>query len=298
MEQKLHQRILFVINPKSGNNRSVDYEAGISQFAGAEGFEYTIYKTTGENDSTRIRSLLAEYQPEKVIAIGGDGTFNMVAIELIGKKIPLGIVPGGSANGLAFNLNIPNGFSDALETNIKAPSVPMDVIRVNEKYFCFHLSDLGINARIVKRFEKENTRGMVGYGKQLFKELFSAKSFFSYNIKIAGEETRSKAEMIVIANAHSYGTGVKINPESSINDGKLEVVVIKPYPWWFVFNFIFAGFTGNLHRMEYVKVYKAEKAQITLDKDQDFQIDGEVIGKTKKIKLEVIPRAISVIQGE
>jgi YegS/Rv2252/BmrU family lipid kinase len=297
LEKKITRKILFVINPKSGNSRNVNYESGIAQFAKAEEFEYKIYKTTGENDSGHISELLRSYQPERVVAIGGDGTFNMVAPGLIGKKTALGIIPGGSANGLAFNLNIPTRFTDALRISIKGHPTPMDVIRVNNKYYCFHLSDVGINARIVKRFEKENTRGMIGYGKQLFKELFSPKSFFSYNIETGDQKKRSKAEMIVIANAHSYGTGVKINPRGSINDGKFEVVVIKPYPWWFVFTFLIAGFTGKLHRMERVKVYNAEKAQITLDKTQDFQIDGEVIGKIKNLKLEVIPGAISVVQG-
>ncbi len=297
MEKKIATKILFVINPKSGNSRSVNYETEISLFAEKVKFEYKIYKTTGENDGEYIQQLLHNYKPEKVIGIGGDGTFNLVASELIGKEIPLGIIPGGSANGLAFNLNIPTRFFEALETNVTGESFPMDAILINDSYYCFHLGDLGINARIVKRFEKENTRGMLGYGKQLFKELFSPKSFFSYNIEIEDRKKRSKAEMIVIANAHSYGTGVQINPDSSLNDGKLEVVVIKPYPWWFVFNFIFAGFTGNLHRMEYVKIYKAGKARIILDKSQDFQIDGEVMGETKELNLEVIPNAIRVVQG-
>ncbi|MCG6187110.1 diacylglycerol/lipid kinase family protein [Maribellus maritimus] len=297
MKKKSKQKILFVINPKSGNNRKGDYETQILDFAKTEGFEYKIYKTTGENDSKDIRELLNIYRPDKVIAFGGDGTFNMVAAEMIGKKAALGIIPGGSANGLAFNLDIPTRFFDALEISIKGRGVPMDVIRVNDKYYCFHLSDVGINARIVKRFEKEDTRGMIGYGKQLFKELFSPKSFFSYNIETGGRKKRLKAEMIVIANAQSYGTGVKINPAGNISDGKFEIVTIKPYPWWFVFNFIFAGFTGNLHRMEYVKVYRSEKAKITLDKTQDFQIDGEVIGKVKNLKLEIIPNAIHVIRG-
>ncbi len=297
MKERSEQKILFVINPKSGNGQDINFEEQISQSAQAEGFDYKIYKTKGENDGSRIRKLLDTFQPTKAVAIGGDGTINQVASELIGGKIVLGIIPGGSANGLAFNLNIPIHFSDALETNIKGDSVAMDVIRVDDNHYCFHLSDLGINARIVKRFERENMRGMLGYGKQFFKELFSPKSFFSYNIETDTKKKRSKAEMIVISNAQSYGTGVKINPTGKFNDGKFEVIAIRPYPWWFVFNFAFAGFTGKLHRMEYVEVFQAKEALISVDYHQDFQIDGEVMGKKRKLKLEILPSAIQVIQG-
>lgn len=297
MKKRTEQKILFVINPKSGNSQDINFEDQILQFAQAEKFDYKIYKTKGENDGPRIHQLLDTFQPKKVVAVGGDGTINLVAAELIGKKIVLGIIPGGSANGLAFNLNIPTRFSDALDINIKGDSVAMDVIRVNDKHYCFHLSDLGINARIVKRFERENMRGMLGYGKQLFKELFSPKSFFSYNIETDTKKKRSKAEMIVIANAQSYGTGVKINPTGKFNDGKFEVVAIRPYPWWFVFNFVFAGFSGKLHRMEYVEVFQAKEALISVDHHQDFQIDGEVMGKERNLKLEILPCTIQVIQG-
>lgn len=295
MNKKPKQKVLFVINPKSGSRQNMDYTKKIEQFAGEELFEFEIYRTTGENDGEQIQKLTKNYQPEKVIAIGGDGTFNMVAAEFIGSKIKVGIVPGGSANGLAYNLNIPARFEEALKINIQGAFKPMDVIRINNKHYCFHLSDIGINARIIKRFERENTRGMLGYGKQLFKELFSPKSFFSCTINTGSKKKKLKAEMIVIANAQSYGTGVKINPQGNLNDGKFEVVIIKPYPWWFVFTFIFAGFTGSLHRMEYVKVFRAEKAQILLNKYHDFHIDGEIIGKTKHLDIEIIPHALHVI---
>ena len=298
MKIKSTQKILFVINPKSGNNPNINFEAEISRVANTEEFEYKIYKTTGENDGQHIQKFLKEYQPEKVIAVGGDGTFNLVGSEIMGKKVILGIIPTGSANGLAFNLNISTRIPYALKTMIKGQPVPMDVIKVNDKYYCFHLSDVGINARIVMRFEKEDTRGMLGYGKQLFKELFSPKSFFSFNIETENVKKRSKAEMLVIANAQSYGTGMKINSNGIINDGKFEIVVIKPYPWWYVFNFIFGGFSGHLHHMEYINVFKASKAYISLDKHQDFQIDGEIIGRIKNLKLEIIPQAVNVIQGK
>jgi len=288
------EKILFAVNPISGGGLDQDYENTIDKFSREFDYEFSIYKTTGKNDVQNIKKQIDKFKPDKVIAAGGDGTINMVATLLINTKIKLGIIPLGSANGLAFGLNIPTRFKEALLTNINEPYKKIDVVRVNGKEYCIHLSDIGINARIVKRFEEDGSRGMLGYGKQLFKELFSPKTYFSYQINANQVRKRSKAEMIVFGNATSYGTGVKINPHGKINDGEFEVIVIKPYPWWFIFTFIFSGFTGSLHKRRHVDIYSAKKAEIKLDREQDFQVDGEVKGKIKLLKLEVVKDALMV----
>ena len=294
MEQKALSKILFVINPASGTRQKLDYETIISRYSEEYNFSYEIYTTTGEDDKNKIVRYIDDFQPETIIAVGGDGTINIVAGLVIGTKINLGIVPNGSANGLAYNLNLPTQFEEALKKNFEGPFKPIDVVLINNEHYCLHLSDLGINARIVKRFEREGAKGLLGYGKQLIKELFSAKSYFSFDLKTDSQQKSSKAEMVVIANARSYGTGVEINPYGELDDGKFEVVIIKPYPWWFVFTFIYRSFRGNLHKLHHVDVFKTAYAEIELEKYQDFQIDGEIKNKTKSLKLEIVRHALKV----
>ena len=284
---------MFVINPTSGRGQRQDKDGIIAQFSEEEGFEYKIYRTTGVDDASQINNRLDEFQPEMVIAVGGDGTINMVATRLIGRDIRLGIIPAGSANGLAYNLEVPENFEQALKINLRSNAKPLDVILINGEYHCLHFADIGLNARIVKRFEKEGSKGLLGYGKQLFKELFEGKTSFSVYIELPGRlKRRMKAEMLVIANAKSFGTGAIINPTGQLNDGKFEIIVIRPYPWWFVFTFLYASFSGQVHKMKYVKVFSSEKAKISLHKTQEFQIDGEVISDTKEISVEILHNAI------
>jgi diacylglycerol kinase (ATP) len=290
------KKILFVINPGSGGKNKEDAEAVISRLAGQKDFDYKIFRTTGKDDQQAISRLLEEYKPGIVMAAGGDGTVNLVGTELMGKKISLGILPTGSANGLASNLQIPDNLEDALVKNLETESRPMDVIQLNDRYFCFHLADLGMNARIVKRFEQEGFRGMAGYGKQLLRELFQGKTYFTCFIKIPGEHRRKmKAEMVVIANAKSFGTGAIINPTGKLNDGKIELVIIRPYPWWFVFTFVYAAFLGKLHKMQYVRVFSASEASIRLKGKQAFQVDGEVLQDTGAVQVKVISNAVQMI---
>lgn len=296
MKEKSKLKILFVVNPNSGTAFNSSYRDIISDVLDKERFDWKVFETSGKNDPENIRKHLDTFQPDTVFAMGGDGTVNIVAVELLGKDINLGIIPSGSANGLAYNLNIPQNLKKALNFNLKNDAAPMDVIKINEQHFCLHLSDVGLNARIVKRFEKEGSKGLLGYGKQLFKELLGGKTYFHSYIEVPGHRRKKiNAEMIVIANAKSFGTGAIINPTGQVNDGQFEIIIIRPYPWWFVFTFVFAAFIGKLHKMEYVKVYSASEAKITLPEKQECQVDGEVIPETDLVDVKILPGALKLI---
>jgi YegS/Rv2252/BmrU family lipid kinase len=286
---------LFVINPKSGIANTKRLSSVIEEASKFYSFIWEVFYTTGNNDKEKIAERINTYKPETIVAAGGDGTINLVARLIIKTNIKLGIIPMGSANGFAYNLRIPTNFEQALKIIFNNSAHPVDVLCINKNEYCLHLSDIGTNARIVKRFEKEKSKGIIGYGKQLVKELFAGKTHFKYHLKTGNLSKKSKAEVIVIANAKFFGTGAKINPEGNLNDGKFEIVIIKPYPWWAGFQLIFSFFTGNLHKMRYVRIYKTTKATIKLKKPQVFQIDGEILDNVKTIDIEIIKRGLQVI---
>lgn len=267
----------------------------INKILSKDKFDWEIFYTTGDKDIEKLTDSMHKFDPELIIAAGGDGTVNLVASHIIGKDIQMGIIPAGSANGVAINLNIPDNFERALQKIINTSPKPVDTIRINDKYYCLHISDVGINARIVKRFSQEKLKGLSGYGKQLLKELFSPKTSFRFTLKTSGYNKKRNAEMLVIANASVYGTGAIINPNGIMNDGKFEIVIIKPYPWWIVFRFIVAFFTGNLNKMKYVQIITTTKAEITLNPAQDIHIDGEMQNPVEQLKAEIIPDAIEII---
>lgn len=294
--RKRKRKILFVINPQSrAILKNNNLESVINKIVTKDKFDWDIFYTTGNKDKEKLTDALHKYNPELIIAAGGDGTANLVASHIIKKDIQMGIIPAGSANGLALNLKIPNNFERALQKIINTSSKPVDIIRINDKYYCLHLSDVGINARIVKRFSKDRSKGLSGYCKQLVKEMFSPKTSFRFIIKTPDYNKKKKAEMLVIANASVYGSGAIINPKGAMNDGKFEIVIIKPYPWWIVFRFMTTFFTGNLNKMKYVQIITTTKADITLNSAQEIQVDGELQNPVKQLKAEIIPDAIEII---
>ena len=107
MQKDSPEKILFIINPVSGGKEKQDWETSIRDFFKDLPHQVEIFITTGKDDFVSITHHIETLQPQKVVAVGGDGTVKMVAEILREKSIVLGILPAGSANGMAKELNIP-----------------------------------------------------------------------------------------------------------------------------------------------------------------------------------------------
>lgn len=287
--------ILFIINPVSGNNRKHDIQAELKRLCNKYELSPEFMETSGQNDASKIAEAIKTHNPDTVVAVGGDGTVNLVASQLIGTDIKLGIIPTGSANGMAFELNIPNGLGQALGIIARDKVRNIDLLCINKNHLSIHLSDLGMNARIIKRFDQEKIRGLYGYARQFFKELKSP-SRFRCIIECGSRKVRKyKAVMVVMTNTHFFGTGAVVNPTGKIDDGKFEIIVIKPYPWYYIFHMFVAFFTGNIHRLRHVRIISCKNAKIKMRPAQDLQVDGEPTGEFNNLEISVLPGAIRVI---
>ncbi|ADR22136.1 hypothetical protein MATR_02270 [Marivirga tractuosa] len=288
------KKLLFIINPKSGNNDKSTLEKQISRVCDKNKKEYALFYTTGENDKEKIEEKQDEYQADTLVACGGDGTVNMIAQLLLNSPAQLGIIPLGSANGLAYELDIEEDVEESLELLMIGNSISMDVIQINDEFICLHLSDLGFNAKMIKDFEESGERGMLSYAKSFFGSLMEKKTN-EFRIEFNGSEKTVKAEMIVMANASSYGTGAVINPESKLDDGTFELVIFKPIPLKDLLSLTLESFLGDIKSSPYVEIYKVEKAKIYCKEAELLQIDGELKGVNQEIKAEILQGALRVI---
>ncbi len=287
--------ILFVINPKSGGINKDGLDKLIKRMCDECQSSYAFHYTTGKNDVEAIKQLMKEKSPEIVVACGGDGTVNIVAQCLLHTEISLGIMPMGSANGLASELNIPEDDEESLQIIFSNKTKPLDVLRINEAHISLHLSDVGFNANMIKEFEKESRRGKLGYAKAFFKSIKDREGA-TYDIKTDKNQLTVTAEMLVFANASSYGTGAIINPDSELDDGFFELIVFKPIRLSELASLTFESFFGDINESPYVEIYQAKEAHITCKQHQLLQIDGELINEVNEIKLEMLPKAIQLIR--
>jgi diacylglycerol kinase (ATP) len=290
----MKHNILFIANPNSDIIDEKTAHVVIAECAEKYSFQWHLYFTEKDQTVSRIGNKIKSSKYTIVVAIGGDGTINQVASTMLNTKAEMGIIPGGSANGLAYNLNLPDNFTAALERILESKAQPFDVIKINDSLYSVHLCDVGINARTVKRFEKANSKGMLGYGKHMIKEMATRKKVFYFYLTTHNIKKRFKAEMLVIANAASYATGAVINPVGNTQDGRFEIIIIKPYPWWALLRLLGHIFRGKHGKLDYVKIYSTDEVTIQFFAPQDFQTDGEIHEGVTGIKATILPNALRI----
>lgn len=284
------KNILMVVNPISGDVDKSEFIQEAKFFSDDQNLRFVLYETKGENDEDAIRKLCDLHQPERVLVAGGDGTIKMVAEALADFDIIIGILPAGSANGLSVDLNLPSSFPEILEIAFNNDAMEMDMIRINGKK-SLHLSDLGLNAELVKNYEKSTTRGKLGYALQTFSTLSEMKEPFAAKISANDKEINVTARIIIIANSQKYGTGVTVNPNGKMDDGKFELVIIKNLDL-FVFGQII---TGNMpFDTDDVIIISTDKATITTLEPVPFQIDGEYMGEEKYLEIDILHKQMKV----
>jgi diacylglycerol kinase (ATP) len=284
------ESILFVINPISGGRTKNDWESAIKEYFKPLESSIEFFVLTGSDDSESIRHWLEKIKPTKVVAVGGDGTISLVAREIIGKDVALGIIPAGSANGMARELGIPLMPNEALEIVANGTVRNADVIEVN-KHICMHLSDIGLNAQLIKHFEEGKIRGKLGYATKVIKTLWT-KSTMSLKVNIRGKEVNMKALMVVLANATKYGTGAVINPQGDLYDGQFEVVIMKKLALTELLKMWFKPQPFNPAK---IKVYPATSVNIQTTRKVHFQVDGEYLGKVHDIEAKIIAGQLKLI---
>jgi diacylglycerol kinase (ATP) len=282
-------KLLFIINPAAGKNKT-NWKKEIEDYFSALPFRVELFEIPDPCEPDTIKNKIKDTDPDKVIAVGGDGTLKLVASCMTGKKIPVGLLPAGSANGMARELGIPADPAGALDTIINGRSKRIHLIKVNNE-LCIHLSDIGFNAFVVKKFEDEKTRGMWGYIKAAWKVLWRYPKM-QINIKIDEGYIKRKAAMVVIANAATYGTGVVINPEGKLDDDRFEVVIVKKISFREIFKM---RFTHKPYDPEKTEVHQARLLKIRSRRRVHFQVDGEYMGKVNSIHAEIIPGALMMI---
>jgi YegS/Rv2252/BmrU family lipid kinase len=231
---------------------------------------------------------------EVIVAAGGDGTVHSVATQLVGSQKVLGVLPLGSGNGFAkefgFKMNI-----NALLSNIqKGESMDIDVIEIND-HLCLNVAGIGLDSFVAHSFNELKLRGFLPYVWLTLKTFLQLKPF-RVNVRVEDEVIFSgDLFVLTIANTRQFGNNAFIAPKAKPNDGKVDLVLIRPFPKYLGPVFILRLFTKKINKSKYVKNVTTDKV-ITIDTvETRFHIDGEpveikdrVVVRLKKDMLKVL----------
>lgn len=291
-------KLLFIINPVSGDVDKEPFIKNAKELCLKYGIENHFFKTTGKDDEEKVKEIIKKYEPDRVASVGGDGTTLFSAIALIEERIPMGIIPLGSANGMAVELGANSNPMEALKDLIMSSMIKnLDMLKINDKYFSLHIGDVGINAEIVASYEKDSSRGMTTYAKYFLDELMKIDPFGA-EVEANNEKTREKVVMVGICNSRKYGTGIPLNINGNPMDGKFEIILVKNLNTQFLINAGLSKFNDVFYMKENITAISTEKAILKFDHPRLLQLDGEVIGKFDRLKVEIIKGAIRLITSK
>ncbi len=277
METK--NNILLIVNPISGDRNKDKMIEEVRERVEKHDLELVLYKTDGHHDAEKIAQRIKEAQPARILVAGGDGTVKMVAEILEDEEIAIGIIPAGSANGLATNLGITGEMEEILDIALSDHFIVMDTLLLNDT-LSLHIADLGLNAALIKNYEDSRIRGKLGYMLSAIPTLSKTEYPFNFEIEANGEKTTETGILLAIANATTFGTGANINPTGKVDDGKFEVLVFKKLDLVEIAKTLYGEVELD---PEFVSTISTTEATITCQKKIAFQIDGEYMGETDRV---------------
>ncbi|MFK7785526.1 MAG: diacylglycerol kinase family protein [Crocinitomicaceae bacterium] len=290
----MKQRIQFIINPISGVHKKTDIPGLIETHLDHDKYEYAISYTEYRKHAIKIAKKCSKEGIDIVCAVGGDGSVHEVGTALIGKKTRMAIIPVGSGNGLARHLNIPLNVKDAILCINEGKNIKMDTVKVNNRAF-IGIGGYGFDAVVAKEFDKGKKRGLFGYILTVLKE------FFKYNplnvsIDIDGKVKSLPVMLCTVANSSQFGNGFTVSPDSDVEDGELELFILKPFSIWNAPQIAYNFFRKKRQKKKFGEIIPFKKARIKLSK-KIAHYDGEPIEVTDELSVSVVPKSLHVLVG-
>jgi diacylglycerol kinase (ATP) len=288
--------IHFIINPISGSGKhNITAAYLLNQFP-QDQYQIEVDYTRQKKHAIELAKAAVAKKPDYIVACGGDGTINEVASCLVGTTIKLGIIPVGSGNGLASNLNIPRNFDKAATVIKNGNTAFIDVGKINQYYF-FSNMGIGIDAMIIKKYEHSGNRTLSSYIKAALSSSFQFKAQHAV-VKYNGKTLKVNPFMLFISNSNEMGYNMSLTPNASLSDGVLDMVII---PELTFLEKLLLGF--NVLRNSIEKFKKAAYttiSEVSIEMPQkifiDVQIDGELQNlKTNIVQVSILPKSIEVL---
>ena len=188
------------------------------------GVAVEVIPTTGPGHAVALSRAFAAQGYDRVVVWGGDGTINEVAGPLIHSQTILGIVPGGSGDGLAHSLGLPRDVSAAGKAALTAPARAVDVGYFGSRHF-LNVAGAGFDAEVAARFNRRTSRGVRGYVSECLKAVWSYRCA-TYDVTTEDETLLGPRFVVAFANGREYGNGLVLVPNADPLDGRLDMVAV------------------------------------------------------------------------
>jgi YegS/Rv2252/BmrU family lipid kinase len=251
------------------------------------------YETTVADSGTGQAHEAAVEGADLVIVCGGDGTVREVCAELAGTGIPVGILPAGTGNLLARNLEIPLFIRAAIDVALAGQDRAIDMVSVagdgvEDSHFLV-MAGMGFDAAIMEGVNEE-IKAKVGWLAYVWSALKSLM-FPAAKVEISvdgGDWTSHRARTIVVGNVGYLQAGMPLLPDAAIDDGTLDVVLLHPRSFWSWIPLAARILTKRQRTDEMINRMTGRTVSIRASADTPRQLDGDSIGPGRELHMECI----------
>lgn len=284
-------KTLIIINPISGTGKQKQIKPLFKRYLNEKKFNADYKLTEYAEHGYELAKDAVKNGYKAVIAVGGDGTVNEISNALVFSDVALAVIPCGSGNGLARHLGIPMNPKKAILWINKANIQEMDTISANEYRFV-NVAGIGFDAKISHEFEKMNSRGLSAYIKATLKcfKTFKTQRFEIKNDTISCIE---EGMMLSFCNSTQFGNNAYIAPTAKIDDGKLNLCLLKKPKWYQIPGLAIAVFSKRINSSSLFKEIIVDEINI-YQNSKLGHVDGEpvIFGNTIKLKLD--PKSLNI----
>lgn len=288
-------RATIIFNPIAGQAESLAREMNAAAEVWIEqGWQVELCPTIGPGDGTRLARLAADRQDDVVIAAGGDGTINEVVNGLAGSTTALGALPLGTMNVWARELGLPLHPRAAAAALLKSQVRAIDLGRADGRYFLL-MAGIGFDATITAgiRLEEKRRLGALVYvlrGLDVALRIRGTRA----RLVLDGKTVKGRVLMVVVGNSQLYGGVVKITHRASIDDGLLDVCVIKGDGFGSAVIHLISIIRRRYSLNPEIEYYRARTVQVIAQPALPVQVDGDILGQTP-MNFEVVPGALRAL---
>lgn len=282
---------LFILNPNAGV-QPVNFL--ISKDLDRRRDELKCLKTLDVKHTVNIIKHHGEDHPV-IVAAGGDGTVHSVATQLVGRENILGVLPLGSGNGFAREFGFRMNVKALLSSISKGESMKIDMIEINDQ-MCLNVAGIGLDSFVAHSFNELKLRGFLPYVWLTLKTFVQLRPFNVILISEGQKIFSGELFVLTFANTRQFGNNAFIAPEARPNDGKMNIVLVKPFPKILGPVFIVRLFTKKINKSKYVQTITTDKEVIIETDEKRFHIDGEPIEISDRVVVRLRKDVLNVLK--
>ena len=290
----IHYRL--IANPAAGGGKARTLADRAARLFTRRGASYALDLTTGPGHAAGLAKL-AVTSGSTVVIIGGDGTVNEALPGMLHSGVPLGIIPAGSGNDLIKSLAIPNSLERSVETILAGRTSVIDCGTINGRPFV-NVVGIGFDAAVNHNSHDLGwpVGGLLRYLAALIRTLGTYKQV-RLKLSLDGEAHEGDLFLLTIGNGTTCGGGFRLTPHAKLDDGMLDVTLVKPIRVLPLLWHLPKVFRGTLDRVErYASMRMAKKIEVESAVPVPVHVDGEIYrGDTSLLKIEILPKALMVI---